>query len=366
MSTPRDDDWPGRHLAFSVVHPGSPVLRVRYRHGVLIGPYGYPDWALVARAMVELPPPDPRLTRDETRVLDVLAANAAMTQAAGSGDGDPLWPAGPSGPSARAVATPPGWCWAHVGPTEASGSPRRLALVPAELHGAFRHAGGASLLPENGRGLRYESADRSAANLTASDAVPDDVISLVEQLLGWPLPPAYRRFLATTNGAGPDSPLVCAEHGFVADQPLFGLAREDQQQDVSYAAAWLRDRFTMDFLPIGYVQGGILAVKVAGGDTDSIWYWDDDDPRDRERFGPKEICEALLHRCADSIDTLWATLAPPPAWLLEYAGHWVQGGMVRQVRDPVLGAGLPPRWRAPWMSAPRPGADPVTALFEAA
>ena len=69
---------PGARYAMNIVHPGSPVLRVRYREGVLIDPYGFPDWLLYARAMVTLAPPVAGYSREETRVLDVLAANAVI------------------------------------------------------------------------------------------------------------------------------------------------------------------------------------------------------------------------------------------------------------------------------------------------
>jgi hypothetical protein len=354
------DQAPGRHLALSVLPLRSPTLRVRYRHGVLIGPYGYPDWLLCARVVLELPAPDPRLTVDEVRVLDVLAANLAMARAAGTADGDPLWPAPPTG---DIVATPPGWCWAHAGPT-GSESARRLALVPVELHGAFRHAGGVRLLPDTGRGLRF-TAPPSAVGPAPGEPVPPDLVDKADQWTGWPLPPAYRRFLAATNGAGPVAPAVSPRFGFVADQPLFGLGRSDPLQDLVFAPPGLRDRFTLDLLPIGYVQGGLLAVKVAGGDVDSIWYWDDDDPRDREGFDAHDICANLLHRCADSIDDLWSELVTPPDWLMQHARYWVDHGLLRPVRDPALGVGLPPSYRAPG-SVDRPAQpDPLVRLLEA-
>ena len=131
----------------SVIHPGAPALRVRYRQGVLVTPQGFPDWPLCARAVVELPPPHPGLTLDEVRVVDVLAANAAMARAATAPDGDPLWsPTQPGHPT----STPPGWCWAHVGHT------RQLALVPVELHGSYRHGGGLRTLGVTGRGQRRD------------------------------------------------------------------------------------------------------------------------------------------------------------------------------------------------------------------
>ncbi|GFJ77704.1 SMI1/KNR4 family protein [Phytohabitans houttuyneae] len=258
-----------------------------------------------------------------------------------------------------AVPTPAGWCWAHVGTPDGD---RLLALVPIELHGSFRHAGGVRLLPASARGLRPE-AEPLSVGPAAGDEVPDDLLDLLESALGWPLPPAYRRFVAETNGVGPAAPAVLPPYGFVADQPLFGIAREDRHQDLSYVADWVRDRLTVDFLPIGYVQGGLLAVKVSGDDVDSVWYLDDDDPRDREAYGPEEVCGHLLQRCADSVDDLWARLVRPPAALVELATAAV--GQVTLVRDGAVGAGLPAKLKAPWQEQGRPGRDPVASMFEA-
>ncbi|MFI6761332.1 SMI1/KNR4 family protein [Micromonospora sp. NPDC050417] len=353
---------PGARFAMSVVHPGSPVLRVRYRQGVLVTPYGYPDWALCARAVVELPPPEPGLSHDEVRVVDVLAANAAMARAAAGLDGDPLWATSdvPDGstPPARAVPTPAGWCWAHVALT------RQVALVPIELHGSYRHGGGLSTLPVAGRGLRLDERPTPVPP-GVTEAVPEEMLALLEQALGWPLPDAYRRFLAATNGAGPAAPGVLPGYGFVVDQPLFGIAREDRHQDLSYLVEWVRDRLTVDFLPIGYVQGGLLAVRVSDGDLDSVWYLDDDDPRDRDGYDAEYVSGNLLHRCADSIDDFWARLGQPSRDLVAVADAWVDAGQVVEVRTDSTGAGLPPRMRAPWQPAAPPGRDALAAMFEA-
>jgi hypothetical protein len=346
---------PGARFAMSVIHPGSPILQVRYRQGVLVTPYGYPDWPLCARAVLELPPPPSGLTLDELRVVDVLAANAAMARAACEPDADPLWALAAQG---QPVPTPAGWCWAHVALT------RQIALVPIELHGSFRHAGDISTLPVAGRGLRVDPQPEPVPRQVA-DPVPEELLELLEQLLGWPLPPVYRRYLADTNGAGPASPGVLPGYGFVADQPLFGIAREDRHQDLSYLVEWARDRLTVDFLPIGYVQGGLLAVRTSGDDLDSIWYCDDDDPRDRDGFDAEYLCGNLLHRCADSIDDFWTELAQPARSLVRLAREWADHDQLAEVRDELVGAGLPARMKAPWQPPAQSGSDPLTALFEA-
>lgn len=340
---------PGGRYAMNIIHPGSPMLRIRYRRGVLVDPYGFPDWVLYARALVELPPPVPELTVDETRVVDVLSANAALVAA---GD-DPLWTVPVDG---APVPTPAGWCWAHLGTV------RQVALVPVELHGAYRHAGGVRRLPGDGR--RGVRTGPGTVGLAGDDEVPDEVLADLELLLGYRLPPAYRRFLGATNGSGPVAPGVLAGFGFVADQPLFGIARADRHQDLSYAPDWLRDRFTTDFLPIGYVQGGVLAVRVAGPDADAVWYLDDDDPRDEAGFDAPYLCGHLLRRCADDIDAYHLALAPPADALLDLAAEQANRGLARPVRDDAAGAGLPAALRAPWQQPPAGGADPVVALFD--
>jgi hypothetical protein len=343
---------PGARYAMNIVHPGSPVLRVRYRDGVLVDPYGFPDWLLVSRALVDLPPPVPGLTLDETRVVDILAANAALAR---EGE-DPLWP---GLADVAPVATPPGWCWAHLGMT------RRLALVPIELHGSFRHAGGVRTMPADPtrRGLRTDP-DSEPVGTGPGDEVPDEILEDLEELLDCPLPPTYRRYLAETNGAAPAEPVVLDGLGFIADQPLFGIARTDQQQDLWYARDWLADRFTPDLLAIGYVQGGLLAVQLTGPSADSVWYWDDDDARDDAGFDPAYIRRHLLYRCADSFAEFWAALRRPASPLVDLAAELASSGRVRPVRDELAGSGLPAGMRAPWQPPPDKRRDSVTRPFE--
>ncbi len=351
---PEPPEPPGARYAMSIVHPGGSTLRVRYRQGVLFDPYGFPDWTLCARAVVDLPPRDDRLTSDEQRVADVLAANAVQARPAPSSDNDPLWTEvapGQPGP------TPAGWCWVNLPGV------RRLALVPIELHGAFRHAGGRYLAGPGSRGLRFEQTG-APVGCRADDPVPDEILDLTESLLGWPLPPIYRSYLAATNGAGPAAVGVLPGYGFVADQPLFGLARDDRQQDLTNVGEWVRDRLSLDFLPIGFVQGGLLVVRTAPPDVDSVWYLDDDDPRDDERLDADRISSTLLQRCADSINAFWAALVPPPSWLVGLADYWVAQGLVVPRRDAGTGAGLPGRMRAAWQSTTAVGADPLAAAFE--
>ncbi|HEY2793596.1 MAG TPA: SMI1/KNR4 family protein [Micromonosporaceae bacterium] len=332
---------PAAAYALNIVHPPSPVLRIRYRDGVLIDPYGFPDWLLYARALVDLPDPVPGLGRDEMRVLDLLAANLLPSD-------DPLL--------AGSDATPAGWCWAHLGRS------RRLALVPIELHGAFRHGGGVRTMPVTSgrRGLRRD-ADAEVLGFATGDEVPDDVLNSLERVLGWALPSAYRAYLAETNGARPAEPAVLDGLGFIADQPLFGIARSDPHQDLAFARDHLTDRFSPDLLPIGYVQGGMLVLGAAG----EVYYWDDDDPADDARLGPAEIRSRLLRKCADDFDDLRRRLVSVPAYLLDIAAEWVFFGQVEPVHDVLAGAGLPPAMRAPGRAAASGGRDTVARMFQA-
>jgi hypothetical protein len=151
--------------------------------------------------------------------------------------------------------------------------------------------------------------------------------------------------------------------GLLADQPLFGLARPDQYQDLGYAPRWLADRFTPEFLPIGYVQGGLLALRVTGSDAGSVWFLDDDDPRDDDSLGAREICDRLLYRCADDLDGFWAALRPPAAVLREVADELVRAGQVRVVQPELAGAALPAAVRASWQPPPDRRAKGLESLL---
>jgi hypothetical protein len=168
-----------------------------------------------------------------------------------------------------------------------------------------------------------------------------DAVTKVEEHLGYPLPPAYRAFLIATNGGRPAVPAVHPRFGFLADQPFFGLVRGDPLQTLQYANDWFTDRLTPDHLAIGYVQGGLIVLRVHGPDTGSVWYLDDDDPRDADDYGPEEICARLLHRCADDVDAFWDALRVAPYSLRRLAAEVVAQGAARAVAVDGAGAGLP-------------------------
>ncbi|MET7425261.1 SMI1/KNR4 family protein [Dactylosporangium sp. NPDC005555] len=329
----------GRH-AFQVLHPGSPVLRVRYRAGIVVDAHGFPDWVPYARAVVQLPPVRDDLGAHANRVVDVLAANRVL---AGT---DPLYADAPAG------GGPAGWTWAHL-PVVTPGAPRRAALVPIELHGAHRHLGGVSTARTD-RTRRYlGEPGRWPVPSRVEATVADDALTKVEEHLGHALPADYRQYLRDSNGGGPHVAVVHVGLGFVADQPMFGVARPDALQDLLYANAWFGDRFTTDYVAAGYVQGGLIAVKVRGEATGSVWWFDDDDPRAKDDDTAEDVCERLLHHCADDFKVFWQMLCEPPEPLRAAAA----AADVTQLHPDRMGAALPAAKRP---TGPQPASGGAT------
>jgi hypothetical protein len=293
------------------VHLRPPPLRLRYRHGVYINLQGYPDWVPYAAAMARIAPVPSGFTVDEARLLDVVIANRLLGR----------------------DRTPDGWVWAHVGAS------RDLALVPVELHGAFRHRGGVGGLTGPGRGLLDGGGSR--VRFRPVQSVADDAVTRFEDWLGVPLPDGYREFLLATNGGVPVEPGVLPGCGMLLDQPLFGLATDDRMQDLAYANLWLRDRLAPGFLGIGWVQGGLLVLRTGGEAPGSIWFWDDDDPRDDERYEPAVICRDLLVPCAADMPALLAALTTVPLALTEVAARAIDRGHARLIHPDGMGDALP-------------------------
>lgn len=326
---------PGSSTAGQVLHPAEPELHSRYPDGVYIDLHGFPDWTPYARTVVESTDPPPGLAIDEVRVTDVLAANELCART-----GDQLWER--RGP---AVHTPAGWVWAHIARS------RRLALVPASLHASFRHLGGVSTLEVNrhrtGLDLDDEQPDLGEqprtdyVRVVPLQQVTEPAVAKVEQHLGVTLPPSYRAFVMATNGGWPQQPGVHPDHGFVVDQPFLGIGRLTWFEELSFANMLLRDRLTPEFLAVGYVQGGIIAVRVAGEDTGSVWYWDDDNPNDDEAFGAAEISGQLLARCGDNFQHFWESLHTVPNSILSIADSAVDTGTIRILHEPGTGSNLP-------------------------
>ncbi len=304
----------GARFAFRAAHPAAPMLRVRYRHGVPVDPWGFPDWTPYARVMIALPPAVADLTVEEARVVDVRTAERVARAGA-----DPLW--------AGCVGTPPGWTWAHLAQT------RHLALVPVELHAAFRHLGGVSVGAPRAAGRGLAARAGGPPRIQVGERLSDAAVVTLEDRLGVRLPPAYRDFLGRTNGGAPTVPVVLPGYGFLLDQALFG-ARDDRTHDLVYANAWFGDRLTADWLAIGYVQGGLLAVRTRGADAGAVGYLDDDDPRDRDGFTAEDVCDRLLHRVAGDFTAFWTALRPVPSELEDLAASAAAGA------EPVVPDGL--------------------------
>jgi hypothetical protein len=329
---------PGSRFAGQVVRFAAPLLRIRYPDGVYVGLTGFPEWTPYARALVELPPPPPPVTAEAARVIDVLAANALLT-----GTGDPLW----NGcDTEEPVSTPDGWTWACLGMT------RRMALLPVEAHAGFRHAGGIRTLDRPvmgpGNGLPPASDPPAApVPVTPAGTASEQDLADLERTLGTPLPAGYREFLARANGGRPAVPAVCPGFGFLADQSFFGFGHRDWLRNVGYVRQWLGDRFSDDFLPVGHVQGGTLAVRLRGPDTGSVWYYDDDDPRDDDSYDVGVVADHLLRRCADDFPGLLHSLRPVPDEWWRAARTVAGDGRVRLVTVPGQGLALPADRRAP-------------------
>ncbi|MGA8116265.1 MAG: SMI1/KNR4 family protein [Actinocatenispora sp.] len=324
---------PGSQYLAQIREFGPPMLRMRYRSGVVIDAQGFPQWDLLARATVQLPDADTALTYDELRVLDVLTANEVMMRT-----GDPLWEFTRHD---HAALTPPGWTWAHLR------GARAVALVPVEAYNAFRHPGGLSVLSFNRRRYGIALGQHRSVPRESVSRLTAELVERMEEKFGFRFPDGYREFLADTNGACPTTPGIHPDFGFVTDLPFFGVNRPDPHQDVIYANGWFGDRLTSDFFAVGYVQGGLLTVRVRGTDLGSVWYWDNDDPRDDDRHDAEYVCQHLLYRVADSFGDFWAQLSAAPDRMVARVREAATGGAARSVFTEQMGASLSQDRRPP-------------------
>ena len=322
---------PNGQLAGRLIEFSDPMLDERFPRGVYLNLHGYPDFSVYARLAVEIAEPPSGLSTDEIRVTDILAANVL-----GLHSGDPLWQQG-----RPPTVTPDGWTWVHEART------RRLFLVPVELNASFRHHGGVATLnaDRSKSGLLQEGMLEPVA-FERSGAVPEEDLARLESQLGFPLPVSYRRFLGGTDGGRPLGPAVNLACGFIIDNWLFGLRRDNPYQELIRANATLYDRFTEEFLGIGYVQGGMLALKIRGADVGSVWYFDDDDLRDHDQRDAASVCAELLVRVGNDFDDFARHLVAVPAQFHEIAESAVSSGHANQVTDlPYLGSALPEQLR---------------------
>jgi len=131
----------------------------------------------------------------------------------------------------------------------------------------------------------------------------------VERRLGLPLPGDYRRWLAETNGGKPARAAVLPGLNFRWEHRAYGVRPDDELNDLVYCYGRFRDRFPAAWLPVAPLSGGILAVKVQGAQTGSVWYWDADEPGETDEADPGEL-ERLLHFCAASWEEFLQGLQP--------------------------------------------------------
>jgi len=305
------------------VHFPDPVRAAKYPQGVWVDDRGYPDFSPYARAAAEIAEPPEGFGVDELRLTDHVSANAAQHAA-----GHELWANLPG------VATPHGWTWHHVCGT------RRVELIPVEVKALLRHHGGlaTSSADHAKRGTRPLQETRPVHFGLPKDAVAvtEQQVRDVEEDLGYRLPGAYRTFLKAAGGCAPNGVALDADLGLLVDQPFFTVREDAAVNDLVYVNKCLRDHLTKDYLAVGYVQGGVLAVKVKGEQNGSVWLCAYDDVRDGDRWdSPAERVADLLLPCGDSFDEFLMRLAGNPPELETVANLMVDGGFATAV--PVEG-----------------------------
>ncbi|GGQ74580.1 SMI1/KNR4 family protein [Kitasatospora griseola] len=319
---------PNAAYAGQVVQFPDPVRAERHPGGVRVDEHGYPDFSPYAAAAAEVADPPEGFGVDELRLTDYVSANAALyTQ------GHELW-----ADLDTAVATPPGWTWHHVVGRAPAGW-RRMELVPVEVKALLRHHGGLAIstADHTRRGTRPLQERRAVHFPLAKDGgdplvVTEDLVQRAEQRLGHPLPPVYRDFLKLAGGRGPVGAALDVDLGLLVDQPFLTLSEEYGVQDLVYANKCLRDHLTKDYLAVAYQQGGLLALKVRGEQTGSVWFLPYDDARDEGADeSPEQRVARLLLPCGDSFDAFLLRLAGSPPELETVAELMVDGGFARAV-----------------------------------
>ncbi|MGW5349969.1 SMI1/KNR4 family protein [Streptomyces sp. NPDC004031] len=311
---------PNVAYAGQVVHFPDPVRAARYPQGVWVDTEGHPDFSPFARAAAEIAEPPEGFGIDELRLTDYVSANAALHAA-----GHELWASLPP------VATPHGWTWHHVAGT------RRLELVPAEVKALLRHHGGLadSVADHSKRGTRPLQETRPVHFELPIDAVAvtEAQVRDVEEELGYRLPGSYRAFLKAAGGCAPRGVALDPDLGLLIDQPFFTVRDAAAVNDLVYVNKCLRDHLTKDYLAVGYVQGGLLAVKVKGQDAGTVWFCAYDDARDGDDWDtPADRVADLLLPCGQSLDAFLLRLAGNPPELATVANLMVDGGFATAVQ----------------------------------
>ncbi|MDN3059979.1 SMI1/KNR4 family protein [Streptomyces sp. SRF1] len=313
---------PNTAYAGQVVHFPDPVRAARHPKGVRMDENGFPDFSPYARAAAEIAEPPEGFGVDELRLTDYVSANAALHAA-----GHELW----NGSSS--VATPHGWTWHHVAGT------RRMELIPVEVKALLRHHGGlaTAMVDQEKRGTRplQETRPIHIGLPVRGISVTEEQVLGVEEDLGYRLPESYRSFLKAAGGCAPVGAALDPELGLLIDQPFFTVRDEAAVNDLVYINKCLRDHFTKDYLGVGFVQGGVIAVKVKGDAIGSVWFCAYDDARDRDGWTVQERVERLMLPCGDDFDAFLLRLAGNPPELETVANLMVDGGFAYAV--PVEG-----------------------------
>ncbi|MGH3310881.1 MAG: SMI1/KNR4 family protein [Streptomyces sp.] len=308
---------PNRAYAGQLVNFPDPVRAARHPGGVRMDENGLPDFTPYARAAAEIAEPPEGFGADELRLTDYVSANAAL-----QASGHELWAELPP------VATPHGWTWHHVAHS------RRVELVPVEVKALLRHHGGLATagVDQAKSGTRPLQDTRPVHfEVPHGVAVSEPQVLDVEERLGYRLPGAYRTFLKAAGGCAPRGVALDAELGLLVDQPFFTVRDDAAVNDLVYINKCLRDHFTKDFLGVGFVQGGLIAVRVRGERTGSVWFCPFDDARDRDGIGVEERVEQLLRPCGADFDDFLLRLAGSPPELETVANLMVDGGFARAV-----------------------------------
>lgn len=313
---------PNTAYAGQVVHFPDPVRAARHPRGVRVDESGFPDFSPYARAAAEIAEPPEGFGVDELRLTDYVSANAALHSA-----GHELWD------GISSVATPHGWTWHHVAGT------RRMELVPVEVKALLRHHGGLATanVDQDKRGTRplQETRPVHFGLPKRGVSVTEEQVAGVEEDLGYRLPGSYRAFLKAAGGCAPVGAALDPELGLLVDQPFFTVRDEAAVNDLVYVNKCLRDHFTKDFLGVGFVQGGVIAVKVKGDAIGSVWFCAYDDARDRDGWTVHDRVEHLMLPCGDDFDAFLLRLAGNPPELETVAHLMVDGGFAYAV--PVEG-----------------------------
>ncbi|MGP3989456.1 SMI1/KNR4 family protein [Streptomyces sp. 3N207] len=310
---------PNRAYAGQVVNFPDPVRAARYPQGVRVDHSGFPDFSAYARAAAEIAEPPEGFGGDELRLTDYVSANAAL-----HAEGHELWADLPP------VATPHGWTWHHVPHS------RRMELVPVEVKALLRHHGGltTAAVDHEKTGTRPLQETRPAHFAVPhgpESAVSERQIVDIEERLGYRLPGAYRTFLKVAGGCAPQGVALDAELGLLVDQPFFTVRDDAAVNDLVYINKCLRDHLTKDYLGVGFVQGGLVAVKVKGDALGSVWFCAYDDARDSDGLQVQERVERLLRPCGADFDEFLLRLAGNPPELETVANLMVDGGFARAV-----------------------------------